>query len=92
MTWCDSSGTAGGKTAADWLKWENGNWQEVSKDALLTFEGVNLHYCHAKSEMFHPAGGTRDSHLSRAMQHRCRMDAVVSSTSSEVRTRQKVSP
>lgn len=32
------------------------------------------------------------THLSRAMQHRCRMDAVVSSTSSDVRTRQKVSP
>lgn len=56
------------------------------------FEGVNPDYFHAKSEMFHPTGGTRDSHLSRAMQHRCRMDAVVSSTSSEVRTRQKVSP
>lgn len=61
--------------------------QKISK----VTDGANKpQHCRNKTQI--GTNDTREPHLSSAMQHRCRMDAVVSRTSSEVRTRQKVSP
>lgn len=71
------------------------SWKYL-RGLLCIFKWVSLCLLGKKKGMFRGHGNMYAcvivSYLSRDMQHRCSMEAVVSSTSSEVRTRQNVSP
>lgn len=69
----------------------------MSVDQRLAADGIIPAHTHTRPR-FHPHADNNlhfpdgDPDLSKAMQQRCRMEAVVSCTSREVRTRQKISP